>query len=281
MRGRLRSGGASVSFFAFQDIITSVIGIILFIALFLSMFIGMEEAETSNPEVRQPASPEEFAKLEALLLEISRLKARLADSISTDPSARQAEISALTEELAVLKAQAIKIGSESFIPTTANTEQLKIEIAGILNTTAENKARIEELKKQSAALASEAAELTRRYEELEAERLDEERRKNDIWLIPDRKDTSKKPLLVIANRDDFVVKTLDNNWTQSGEVRGSDLESLLKKFGTTEYFVVMYCRPSTFHVLENSLETVRSMGFDVGYDPIEENQDINFRASKP
>lgn len=282
MRGRLRAGGASVSFFAFQDIITSVIGIILFVALFLSLFIGMEGGVSTEADVRQAASQEEVAELDSLLADIVTMKARLVDSLSRrDQSTTQADSESLSQELAVLKGQIARMEREAFVPNDEKTERIKTETAQIVSATKEDNAKVEELKKTAVARAVEAAALTRKFEELEVARLKEERNKNDIWLIPDQKDTTKKPLIVIANRDDFVVRTLDDNWRQADERRGRDLEVLLKGFSKVDYYVVMYCRPSTFHILEESLDAIRRLGFDVGYDPIEEGQDINFRPPSP
>ena len=95
MRGRLRAGGAAVGFFAFQDIITSVIGIVIFIALLLSLFIGTEADDLRKKRIAELATPEQLAELDALLVRIRALQNDLGSALSISNSNPQSRIANL------------------------------------------------------------------------------------------------------------------------------------------------------------------------------------------
>ena len=59
MRHGLRSGGEGISFFFFQDIITCLIGIVLFIALLLTLFAGENASENRTTTPGSPASADQ------------------------------------------------------------------------------------------------------------------------------------------------------------------------------------------------------------------------------
>ena len=79
MRARFQRGGTpTISFFAFQDIITSVIGILVVITLLLSMHLDQMPLVSSDTEA---APAERVAQLQRALDELSALRAEI-DAVS-------------------------------------------------------------------------------------------------------------------------------------------------------------------------------------------------------
>ena len=84
-----RGSDLKLSFFAFQDIITAVTGIMLLIVLMLALELNPESAEPADPVAEQPAAP---------LIDDDLL----ADVRRGRETELQAEVAALREELAAL-----------------------------------------------------------------------------------------------------------------------------------------------------------------------------------
>jgi len=280
MRGRLRAGGQSVSFFAFQDIITSVIGVLLFISLLLSLFIGVESGERRSSEIRSAASASEILKLDQLLEQVRILKAKLSKGASQADGDAAREGKMLQNELDVLNSQLATLQSTAKPPSGQGAE-VREQVDVLTSSLELDNEKLAVLQKDADQIAKQLAALVEKREAIEAEVLVEEQRKNDIWLIPERADTSKRPIIVVANKEEFIVKTLDSDWRETFDAKGKDLGDMLKAFDPTDYYVVMYFRPSTFHTFTRGAEIVRSMKFDLGYDPISEDQNISFRSKSP
>lgn len=281
MRRKLRAGGQSVSFFAFQDIITAVIGIVLFISLLLSLFAGVESSITTQTEVHNAASPEELSRLDRLINKITDLKAQVTSSVlvTSEKDAKLRE-SMLQEELASLENQLAKSPAAQAVSGAPKSDDVRKEIENLTALNNNNKSQLEALRAEAEKKSGAVASLTAEVEKREADLLEEQRMKDDIWLIPSAKNTTKRPLIVIANIDNFVVKTLDAQGSQGADRQGTQLKDLLADFDPVDYFVVMYYRPSTFHIFKSAAKTIRGLNFDFGYDAIGEDQNINFRKSK-
>ena len=106
--------------------------------------------------------------------------------------------------------------------------------------------------------------------------LEEEKKINDIWLIPDESITTKRPLLVTISSEAMELKSLDGILKQSK----GNLKELLQDFNSLEFYVVFYLKPSAFPRWEEILDETKNLGFEVGYEPIREDQNINFGESK-
>lgn len=281
MRKRLRNGGQAVSFFAFQDIITSVIGILLLITMLLSLFIGAESSDAIQADVRSAATPAEVNRLDYLIKKISELQKMVVTSISTEsPEKLKQKQEMLEGELAALNSQIQKSAPVLSPGTGQGSAEVQKQLDALTAKNSANKKDLDTLKAEAIEKLAIIQSLTKLVEARESELLNEKQHKDDIWLIPEVKGTTKKPLLIIANRDDFEVKTLGSDVQHEGDRKGKDLKVLLQPFDPIDYFVVMYYRPSTFHIYEGAAETVRGLKFELGYDAISEDQEIQFRTEE-
>lgn len=273
MRGRLRAGGAAVGFFAFQDIITSVIGIVIFIALLLSLFIGTEADDLRRKRIAELATPEQLADLDALLARIRALQADLTAAISIGGVNPAARIANLEEWLATILAQ-IEAIKDATPTATADQEKIQADLKVLEKLLADLEAKRDRLKKDMNESATANESLQRQIEDLQKAILAEEKKRNDIWLIPDEAVTTKRPVLAIVSSGGFEIKTLDDSGKGSTTRKGTDITKLLKPFSPLEHYVVFYVRPSAFPDWANIRETVEKLGFEIGYEPVREDQNI-------
>lgn len=273
MRGRLRAGGAAVGFFAFQDIITSVIGIVIFIALLLSLFIGTEADDLRRKRIAELATPEQLADLDALLARIRALQADLTTALSIGGGNSESKIANLEELLATILAQ-IESVKQATPSATADQKKIQADLKSFEKLLAEHEAKRNRLNKDLAASANANASLQRQIEDLQKAILAEEKKLNDIWLIPDDAVTTKRPVLAIVSSSGFEIKTLEDSGKASSARQGADIAELLKPFDPLEHYVVFYVRPSAFPDWSTTHESVEKLGFEMGYEPVREDQNI-------
>jgi hypothetical protein len=273
MRGRLRAGGAAVGFFAFQDIITSVIGIVIFIALLLSLFIGTEADDLRKKRIAELATPEQLAELDALLVSIRALQNDLGSALSISNSNPQSRIANLEEWLATLISQ-IETVKQSTPSASSDQEKIQADLKALEKLLAEHQAKRDRLQKDLAEAGATNESLQRQIEEIQKAILAEEKKRNDIWLIPDEAITTKRPVLAIVSSSGFEVKTLDDSGKGSSSRNGTDIANLLKPYSTLENYVVFYVRPSAFPNWADIRESVQKLGFEIGYEPVREDQNI-------
>jgi len=273
MRGRLRAGGAAVGFFAFQDIITSVIGIVIFIALLLSLFIGTEADDLRKKRIAELATPEQLAELDALLARIRALQRDLGSALSISNSNPQSRIANLEEWLATLLSQTETI-KQSTPTASSDQEKIQADLKSLEKLLAEHQVKRDRLQKDLTETGATNESLQRQIEEIQKAILDEEKKRNDIWLIPDEAITTKRPVLAIVSSSGFEVKTLDDSGKGSTTRKDADIANLFKPFDPLEHYIVFYVRPSAFPVWANIRESVEKLGFEIGYEPVREDQNI-------
>lgn len=100
MRHGLRSGGEGISFFFFQDIITCLIGIVLFIALLLTLFAGENASENRTTNPGSPASADQKKRLNELIAKVVQARKDVKTAIlsgSTDQEIAQKSVAARAE----------------------------------------------------------------------------------------------------------------------------------------------------------------------------------------
>lgn len=281
MRSKLRGTGNVVSFFAFQDVITSVIGIILFIALLLSLFMGLDRVDPDPSEAPiQPASMEEIAKLDVLTVEIARLQEMLRRAKAAGSAGSEAELEFLSSELDELQKQILAATSKSQTPTETPSEILA-ELEALNSATIVAEQKLEELKALAEAAGKRVADLEELLQAAQAAKLAEQSKTNELFLIPEKSKTTKSPLLLDVTKSSIQLHTLDGEKPAAQEGDSKDLTDMLAGYGKTEYYIVAYFRPSTFHLSDQITKQLRALGYEIGFDVLSEEQVINFRQSQP
>ena len=275
MRGKLRAGGGTVGFFAFQDIITAVIGIVIFIALLLSLFIGTESDAIRKKRIAAQATPDQIHELSALLAEIQLMQSALATILSLPVGAPEAELVQLQDWLQTLSAQIENIRKNTPVSTDL-TKKFELDLKALEINLSVQQARLDKLNNEANRISKINENIQNKILELQKLILEEEKKINDIWLIPDESITTKRPLLVTISSEAMELKSLDGILKQSK----GNLKELLQDFNSLEFYVVFYLKPSAFPRWEEILDETKNLGFEVGYEPIREDQNINFGESK-
>ena len=275
MRGKLRAGAGTVGFFAFQDIITAVIGIVIFIALLLSLFIGTESDAIRKKRIAAQATPDQIHELSALLVEIQQMQSALAATLSLPVGTPEAELIQLQDWLQTLSAQIENIRKNTPVSTDL-TKKFELDLKALEINLSVQQARLDKLNNEANRISKINENIQNKILELQKSILEEEKKINDIWLIPDESITTKRPLLVTVSSEAMELRSLDGILKQTK----GNLKELLQDFNSLEFYVVFYLKPSAFPKWEETLKETRNLGFEVGYEPIGEDQNITFGKSK-
>jgi len=276
MRHGLRSRGEGISFFFFQDIVTCLIGIVLFIALLLVLFAGESSSEIGAPG--SPANAVQKKTLDDLIARVVQMRRDVKIAMLSGSS--EADIDQKTvvarSELEDLKNQLSHYaGSKA---STGGNSEVKQSIDALRQRSAIRQGEVEGLARDEAQKNKQIGELSAIFASLEEKFLREAKDVDHIWLDPTASNTTKHPLLLIVNHEGFELKELGKDKGVTKE--GDDLKKLLSDYPTTEYFTVIYFRPSTWNRNHDVTKTVMSMGFEIGTDALKEEQKLDFQDAQ-
>lgn len=287
MNGRFQRGkiGGISPFFAFQDIITSAMAVVITIVMLLAVDMG--EPSQANPG--EPDAGGFTQQLEKLLDELSQANAELraAQDASTaaklNPAIVRGEIEAMRGELTGIRA--ISQTGEKELTDAQRNDGAKIVWSELEKKKAAIAAAAKQLAQREEAAARSLAEMKRAEEALRAKEgqlLAEQARKNELWLIPDRTKTSKEPVLAVVSADAVVLQRFDR--PEKSEIRGrglsSKFESALKDYSKLDQYVVFYFKPSGVDHFQALTDSAKSAGFEIGYDAVGEEIAINFNTAR-
>lgn len=273
-RRSMRASGPGVSFFAFQDVITAVIGIIVIITLVLAL--GTHALiPTILPAAADLARHQE---LERLLEKITELKRSLHEQPTRESeSVLRSTILALETKRQALAERSVAGGSEDIhvdavaaqISTMAESAATSLAAARAENQ--KNQEKLERLQSEMLALESNvlAAE----------QKLIAEQTGNKLRLIPDRSATTKEPIIITVARNEIVIQSFDSK--EKSEITGrasriADLSETFESFSPLDHYMVFFFKPSAFSDFADVLEVARKQRFDVGYDMVEEDVQLEF-----
>lgn len=284
------------SFFAFQDVITAVLGILILIALQLSFSINIVNGEEGNEEekaLESIISEEEFLenmskrkqledRLDAVLKSNRELLANKQTLQSNGDSQKTIE-----DAISILLAEVERLGLdlEAFKRALADKREILKEEASKLGLAAVQK-QVSELIEKTDEEAREISDLRRRLEELNSSLSDtmddlaaEEKAKDSIWMIPERDDDGKEPLLISINKSNIRFEEFDKPESLrvlSTNSLTSSFKSGVEHYDRDRFKIVFFFKPSGAVYFRKVIDLAKEHGFEVGYDPIEESQNIIF-----
>lgn len=253
--------------FSFQDIITSVTGIILLLTLILTLELTMRKFGT--------AEGADLALVHSLEENIERVQAELAQ---LRPLVAEGTIAAerLASTSVVELQRQITLAGEQTLRAEAESQELQFELI-----------RLQEVEKQTLATQFDRETDRKQLEELlrqaqEArEQVDEMRRTNSLIYSPDP-GTGKVPWLVVLETN-HIVATRAGSPGESREFSSTSPEGLVRQFLefarsrsiTREYFVLLV-KPSGAAAFSDVLDELTSLGFEIGFDVIGEDSTPGF-----
>jgi hypothetical protein len=253
---------ARINFIFFQDIITCVMGILILVTLMLSLSLGGDEAGT----------PEE-QKIESDLRQTKEALAQIEDqNRSAEQKALQLaslpDRAALETQLAILK----RVAAQS-------SKQLRES----QNAAAALKAQQERVvgqAQQATNIEKEIATLQQQLDSTRAELLAARANTNSVYIIPapEAQDAKRQPVAIIVSGNKMQIRRLSGGAPQEHAIisGATDLRPILATLDPAREYVVFYFRPSGARWFVEFRQLARSLGFAVGYDAIEEQQQLVF-----
>ncbi len=283
MASRLRSRAATgISFFSFQDIVTSVTGILVLVTLILTLYL---DRSAPGPSETEPLR----RRLEVSLEQLRQLTARNEIAAKRQPAlAAPLDRSQLLDEIREWKDQARSFSNrvaasrrrvaEETLDSEKKAEQLGLgearERAGSVEL------ELEQSQRNNSALAMEFAKL----ESLDVEmrrRIADATNRHRLWLLPDRASTALQPVLVTVSRANLVSERFNQPSLRRAFPPDQAIPlfaEALREWNPSRDYLVFYVRPSGIELFIRCLALAKSAGFQVGYDAVEENKEIIFSS---
>jgi hypothetical protein len=273
---RRRRSVTPFSLFAFQDIITSVTGIMLLVVF--TLVLNLRKTASSPVPVGGASLEELEAQLDKLAAEASETERLLGTVEKRTTSLANIDLDTLVETLARTK-QAL-IDKENGIAAKSKS----LAVAAVRESKAQG---IEEQEnRDGAALQQRVEELRKRLHKLqsERERLDEQLRErgiaNVLNLTVDKSD-GKRPIVAVCSKNGFRVYP---------KVTGEGANDASLKFGTTEElshwlvregtggkYLTVFLKPSGAASFQDLDARLQMMGMERGYEPLAETEEVRFR----
>jgi hypothetical protein len=275
-RGR---GGTPISLFSFQDIITSVTGIMILVTLFLALEVIR----------RKEGSPQQQTKvLTKELMQAASNAARVKSTLKENRQQIEQLRSALTGDESKLL-ESVKVDADEVSRKLRDLDELNKLMAGELT---QSEARRRQTEKELEEMLAREADKQTDKQSLEQlsqkvkEKIDELkklRQANRVIFNPTQGD-SKTPWLVELSATGILSAQLGKKEKpQSFPTAGAFKSWAAKRSKSGEYFVLLV-KPSTVDKFLDTRETLEKQGFDVGFDLLRDDQtaiDPELGASTP
>lgn len=263
-RGR---GGTPISLFSFQDIITSVTGIMILVTLFL----GIEVIR------RKEGSPENRTKvLTQELIEASRH----ATKVKATLQGNRRQIEQLRSALAGSDSQlleSVKVDADEVSRQLRDLDELNKLMAGELKESDARRKQTEQELEEMLARQSDKQSDKQTLEQLsqkvkeKLEELKKLRQANRVIFNPTLGD-SKSPWLVELSASGILSAPLGKQEKPQSFATAAAFKSWAgKRSKAGEYFVLLV-KPSTIDAFLDARQALEKQGFDVGFDLLRDDQ---------
>jgi hypothetical protein len=284
MSRRRRSLNATkISFFAFQDIITAVSGILILVTLILATDLDRPSSRTT-----QDADPELERKLSETLRQQAEVDTKnrnlqeLLAAAETAPAAEKLEtdITRVRAQLAEERRQLAGVAEQ--LAASQSTLEARDRTLGLTDLKAQIQRVIQEaeaLAREETKVRDEMARLDQRVTGVQSKLLKLREREGKLWLIPDKTSTTKEPILAVISAAGAKLERFDQpdqtkEFSKSNARAGFD--SYLRKWNTNDQYVVFLIRPSGIALFDSLVKMARAQGFEVGFDALEEDKEVYF-----
>ena len=283
MSSRLRSLDSKISFFAFADIITAVSGVLIFIALLLATDLGRptdSRSQAANSEIEQRLQ-EMFAQQVEVDAQNHRLQELLATADSApDLEKLQNDITRLRSQLSEEQKKQVALADQMADSQAAIAARDKtLGLTDLKATVQRVVQEAESIARQDAKARSEMENLDQQVAQAQSKLLKLRQREGQLWLIPDKSATTKEPILVTVAGAGVTIERFDHpDQRKQLEKSGADtaFKSYLREAKALDQYVVFLVRPSGIEIFQDLVKSARDMGFEVGFDALEENRQIHF-----
>ena len=284
--GARRFGPARPGFFSFQDVITSVIGVIILLVLLLTLYVGEEREDARQTARIDPGTEIELARTRAGISRLQAAVIRLEDEVGRQLSPQQ--VALVEQQLATVLEEEQRLRAElerdATLAPDQTLEQDLERTRQLLAMALEEQQPLEELNGQ-------LAEAERRQS---ARALDLADTLNEVLDAPPQlsflpgTDDDKEPVVVILSGSGASLNRLGQGEVATVRWQGNpaaEWRQLLASFDTSEDYFYFLVRPSAsrlFHFAQGEIRQVTSRaGFVIGYDALSEDVVTLFPTADP
>ena len=269
-----KDNSPGISFFSFQDIITSITGIMFLVVLMLVLMILNSPSLAATQKAREVS--EEIAKLEKDLTDLRKSLGQL-DRQTDLQRKRVAELEKLKlETLPELKASLIRkltALDEAMLKIVSETKrfvslQKKESATGVrlqADLVAAN-TRCDDLNKEIIQIQAMLAEKQKLYKRI----------KNVLRFVWNRQD-GRDPMLLVCGETEIVANTLTGNGgSQPFSNHLECLEWCRKHHDPSTTYFVLLLKPGSFPYAEDFSEALREAGFQRGREVLPDDKTTVF-----
>ena len=277
---RRKDNSPAISFFSFQDIITSVTGIMFLVVLILILMLLMRNELT-------PVEREEASRTEALKAELARMQEELA--------AAAGSVASLEKRLAELEKLNLDECPARIAALNRHLQSLEQETQMAVRQTQEARKHQEHLKKerevlerklqQAESVVKEAqgkeVKLTKKVKEMESKLQESKKRVRFTW----NRSSGKTPLLVECGKDTILVGYKDSatpvkSFKATNPLRLCDnFMKWVETMGASKYHVLLLVKPGAFPYAEHLSTLLLDKGFERGREVLP-NDDVMIFSGK-
>lgn len=289
MSSRLRSlNSTKISFFAFQDIITSVSGILILVTLILATDLDRPTSRTTQaatPELERELSEtlQQQAELDISNRELQELLA--AAEVAPASEKLEADITQLHAQLAEEKRRHANLTEQlAASQSTIDARDRTLGLTDLKSQIRQVHQEAESLFRQTDEVRIQMAGLEQKVANVQSKLLKLREREGKLWLIPDRNSTTKEPILATVSGSGVKVERFDHP-DEAKEFSTSkslnEFDAFLTGAKPINQYVVFLIRPSGIELFDRLVKLTRDKGFEVGFDALEENREIHFTTPPP
>ncbi len=260
-RNMRRGRGPTISLFSFQDIITSVMGILIFVALILALRL-VQTTATITEELAAKPDLEEIRRLEERIAELKEQYRHAVEEVERYSSISLADVETLRREVATQTQQLREIEERVEQEARHANEHTRTRSAEILAM----KRRVEELNQKLASLNADLKrigamkELTFTVTGFESSNRYVLDLRKDVWQVSRLSPTGEA--------------TPIGSWTGSVKERERQALSWCYRRSGNDYVLVLI-RPSMIEGGEKIIEYLRRANIPRGFEPLGEDQEFH------
>lgn len=271
MRPRFGRQAGGISFFAFQDIITGTSGFLIALALFLALNLDekLTEGDGGQPLARRQ---EELKSMQTQILSLKQQVADWERQPGLDVTTMRRMIGQLKTSIDELDARPLP-GLNQNADATGRDDVLRAEKKKLLTRLDAVNASIRKGMMLSSGLLKDIPDLDKLVDEQSSLRRARQRR-NVVTLIPEKDGSRKQPVLVLVQGSLIRLQRADGAPAVTGSVK--ELSAYLRQTKPDTHYVVLYFKPSGAMHFETLKRLVRAEGYEIGYDVIPEETDVEF-----
>lgn len=279
MRQRFGNHGTGgVSFFGFQSVITGTVGFIIVLTLFLALCV--KDIIPRSKSDSQPLAKREgdLRSMQSQILSLKKLVGDLQNRPADDEATLKRMIGQLTSTVAQLQTPPTPgLGREN--DATARDRELRDAKQKLLTKLEKMNASIHDAKKLSSGINQDIPDLEKKVKDAQSSLQRVNSRRNVITLVPERMDTKKEPVLVLVKGSLIRFQRADGLPASAGSI--PDFVNYLHGVSASTHYVVFYFKPSGANHFDSLTKRARQEGFEIGYDVIPEDMDVEFLNNAP